>query len=158
MEDTREMIADLSDLFRYQLKASQKDLIPLRDEINFIKQYLKLEKRRFEERLIVEYNISEDLLDELIPPMILQPLVENSIKHGISPLIEGGKISIKVRNRSNKIYFEIIDTGIGIKDNSEIFEKGVGLANTRLRLKKIYDSDIQVESNESKGLKVSFSI
>lgn len=90
--------------------------------------------------------------------MLLQPLVENSIKHGIASLIEGGKISIKIQKKEDKLIFEIADTGIGVKDKNAVFEKGIGLTNTKLRLEKMYNSVLTLEDNLPKGLKISFEI
>lgn len=158
MEDTREMIADLSDMFRYQLKASKEDMVPLKDEIQFVKKYLKLEKRRFGDRLTVEYEIAENTLNELIPSMILQPIVENAIKHGISPLIEGGSVRLKVEKIGASIRFEVVDNGVGIENIEDVFEKGVGLSNTQLRLQKAYDSSLEITENDPSGVKICFTI
>ncbi|MBT8281840.1 MAG: histidine kinase [Muriicola sp.] len=157
-ENTREMIARLSDLFRYQLQASQQELVPLKEELSFVKKYLELEKARFEDRLEINIDVAEDLMEEPIPPMLLQPLVENSVKHGLSSLIEGGIISISIFKEGEKLKFEISDTGVGIKDKRFIFEKGVGLNNTKLRLQKLYESQLELLDNSPRGLKVKFSI
>ncbi|WP_188374877.1 sensor histidine kinase [Winogradskyella haliclonae] len=157
-EKTRHLIAELSDLFRYQLKASQVEKVSLREELEFVNKYLDLEKERFKERLEIEVNVEEDLKDELIPPMLLQPLIENSIKHGLSSLIEGGKISINIFKKLDKLHFEISDTGVGIKDKASVFEKGIGLTNTKLRLEKMYQSTLNLSDNSPKGLKISFAI
>lgn len=157
-EKTREMIANLSDLFRYQLRASQSETVPLKDELDFVKQYLDLEKARFENRLKISIAVDERLMDRPIPPMILQPLVENAIKHGISGAIEGGEVAISITKQGDKLYFEIADTGIGIKDKSQLMNTGVGLTNTKLRLEKMFNSAMQFTDNQPSGLKVSFSI
>ncbi|AWX43589.1 Histidine kinase [Flagellimonas maritima] len=157
-ERTRNMIAQLSDLFRYQLQASKSDLVTLREELDFVKKYLELEKERFKDRLDIEIRVSNDLMDEKIPPMLLQPLVENSVKHGLSSLIEGGAISLYIFKEAGKLKFEISDTGVGIKDKLAVFNMGVGLSNTRLRLQKMYQSQIELMDNSPKGLTVKFSI
>jgi two-component system, LytTR family, sensor kinase len=158
LENTRKMIATLADMFRYQLQASQSDLVAIRDEINFVKQYLELEKARFENRLQIKINIPEDLLDAQIPPMIMQPLVENAVKHGISTLIEGGEILIEIQRDTSKLHFTIADTGIGIVDKTQVFGKGIGLNNIKLILEKTYNSTLQLSDNVPKGLKVEFEI
>lgn len=157
-EKTRHMIAELSDLFRYQLKASQLELVPLREELDFVKKYLDLEKERFQERLEIDIDVDDTILDEMIPPMLLQPLVENSVKHGLSSLIDGGTISISIHKRNDKLMFEISDTGIGIADNQEVFDKGIGLTNTRLRLEKMYQSSLVFSDNQPQGLKINFEL
>lgn len=157
-EKTRHLIAELSDLFRYQLKASQVEKVPLKEELDFVNKYLDLEKERFQERLEVEVNVEDNLKDELVPPMLLQPLVENSIKHGLSSLIDGGKISISIFKKEDKLHFEIADTGVGVKNKDSIFEKGIGLTNTKLRLEKMYESTLNLSDNLPQGLKISFAI
>ncbi len=158
-ERTREMIAELSDLFRYQLKASRTELVPLKDEIEFVKKYLDLEKARFSERLTVKIDIDNAVLDEKIPSMILQPLVENCLKHGLSSLVEGGEISIKIKKEADFIHFEIADTGIGVKDKSSLLKsEGIGLQNTQLRLEKMYHSKLVFKDNQPSGLIVGFDL
>lgn len=157
-ERTRHMIAELSDLFRYQLKASQVERVPLKEELEFVNKYLALEKERFKERLNIKINIDESLYDELVPPMLLQPLVENSIKHGLASLIEGGEISISIFKKDDKLHFEIADTGVGIKNKQSVFDRGIGLTNTKMRLEKMYQSTLHLSDNAPRGLKISFSI
>jgi sensor histidine kinase YesM len=157
-EKTRQLIATLSDLFRYQLKASKKELVPLSDEIEFVNKYLELEKARFEERLEIETNVPKELLQEMVPPMLLQPLVENSVKHGISNSLKGGKISLTILKENDKLKFEIADTGKGVKDKKSLFGKGIGLSNTQLRLQKMYQSQLEILDNQPQGLKIRFAI
>lgn len=157
-EQTREMIADLSDLFRYQLRASKNDFVPLKDELNFLKKYLDLEKARFGDRLEIKINVTDELLQRAVPPMILQPLVENAIKHGISESVMGGKVSVVVKEENNKIHFEIADTGVGVSDKSNLLNKGIGITNTKLRLEKMFNSALKFTDNQPTGLVVSFSI
>ena len=157
-EITRQMIAKLSDLFRYQLQAVRRELVPLKEELDFVKKYLDLEKARFEERLKIDIDVPEELMNEQVPPMLLQPLVENSVKHGLSSLIDGGTIGIKIFKEDSKLKFEISDTGVGIKDTKDIFKKGVGLANTKVRLLKMYQSQLELLDNDPSGLKIRFAI
>ncbi|MEL7124217.1 MAG: histidine kinase, partial [Bacteroidota bacterium] len=157
-EKTREMIAQLSDLFRYQLKASSSELVTLGEELDFVTIYLELEKARFEDRLKIKIDVPENLRKEMIPPMILQPLIENSIKHGISSLIKGGEVSIRIHKLNGVIYFEVADTGVGVEDKTNLFDKGIGLTNTKLRLEKIYGSEMIFSDNQPQGLKIQFAI
>ena len=157
-EKTRHMIAELSDLFRYQLKASQVELVPLHEELDFVRKYLDLEKERFQERLEIDIDVDDSILDEMVPPMLLQPLVENSVKHGLSSLIDGGQIAISIHKKEGKLAFEISDSGIGIKDKSNVFDKGIGLTNTRLRLEKMYQTTLNLSDNLPQGLKISFEL
>ncbi len=157
-EKTRNLIAELSDLFRYQLKASMVESVSLREELEFVQKYLQLEQERFQERLTVTIDVEAEILEEKIPPMLLQPIVENSVKHGLSSLIDGGEISIKIFKRNDKLCFEIADTGVGISDKTGVFEKGVGLANTKKRLEKMYNSTLYLTDNLPQGVKIKFSI
>lgn len=158
LENTRNMIATLADMFRYQLQASQSDLVPLRDEINFVKQYLELEKARFENRLEIVIDVDESILNEAVAPMIIQPLVENGIKHGLSPLIEGGEIRVEIKKDKDILYFTIADTGIGAIDKTALFNKGIGLTNTKLILEKMYNTGLKITDNRPQGLKIEFEI
>lgn len=101
-EQAREMLADLADLFRYALDRADEDAVPLKDELDFAKSYLDLEAHRFHDRLDIRYDINapDDALDVRVPPIILQPLVENAIKHGISPSEDGGTICVSVTQAS----------------------------------------------------------
>lgn len=157
-ENTRELIAKLSDLFRYQLKASKTNLVPLGEELDFIEKYLDLEKARFEDRLAIKIEVPTSLRKEPIPPMILQPLVENAVKHGIAPLIEGGRICIQASKHNDRIHFRIADTGVGVQDKSRLFNSGVGLTNTKLRLEKEFGSEMIFLDNTPQGLIIEFSI
>lgn len=157
-EKTRTLIATLSDLFRYQLKASKKEFVSLEEELEFVKKYLELEKARFEERLNIKINVPMDLYQEKIPPMLLQPLVENSVKHGISNSLKGGEVSISIFKEGDKLKFEIADTGQGVTDKKSLFGKGIGLSNTQLRLQKMYQSQLEILDNDPQGLKICFAI
>lgn len=159
-KNARNMVNELSDLFRYQLKASREDMVTVREELEFAQKYLDLEKERFGERLQYEIEIEKGLEDVLIPPMIIQPLVENSIKHGISPQIKGGLIKVGVTRLSENLHFTICDTGKGIdgQKHSQLLNKGVGLSNTNERLIKLYGKGLELKNNLPSGLCVSFSI
>ncbi|KQC33011.1 histidine kinase [Nonlabens sp. YIK11] len=157
-ERTRRMIAQLSDIFRYQLKATKQEKVPLHEELDFVTKYLNLEKERFEDRLKIDINVPFELMNEPVPPMLLQPLVENSVKHGLSSLIEGGEISIQIHRENDKLKFVISDTGVGVEDPNALMEKGIGLTNTRLRLQKMYNSTLEILHNDPRGLKIEFTI
>lgn len=159
-KNARNMVNELSDLFRYQLKASREDRVAVREELEFAQKYLDLEKERFGERLQYEIDIEKGLEDVLIPPMIIQPLVENSIKHGISPQIKGGLINVEVSRLNENLHFTICDTGKGIggQKHSQLLNKGVGLSNTNERLIKLYGKGLELNNNKPSGLCVSFSI
>jgi two-component system, LytTR family, sensor kinase len=155
-ERTRELIIQLSDLFRYQNYAAKQEYVTLKEEIDFIGSYLELMKLRLKNRLNYDFEVPEELHGFKITPMLLQPLIENAINHGIVPNIEPASLSIKIKKEANKILFSIEDTGIGIVNKSAIFTKGIGLSNTKMRLEKIYNSSLKIEDNFPSGTKISF--
>ena len=126
----KDAVTTLSNLLRKSLILGKEDLVPLREEMEMVSNYLELEKVRFEERLAVEWNLDKILDDFLIPPFSLQMLVENAIKHGISNLIKGGMISIESRRHKDRILISVRNTGT-LKLESDT---GIGIANTKRRL------------------------
>jgi len=158
LEKTREMIAKLSDMFRYQLKSTQTELIPLREELNFVRTYLELEKARFGNRLKFSFRIEDALCHFLIPPMIIQPLIENAVKHGITPKIDGGCIEIKVYQQDRWAMFEILDTGVGEVPNSHTAGHGMGITYTAKRLNTMYRSRLEYGNRQQGGFEVKFKI
>lgn len=156
----REMVNKLSDLFRYQLRASTEELIPLKEELEFVQKYLELEKERFGKRLSFEIEVEDDLLEVKVPPMLLQPIIENSVKHGISPLIEGGIISLHISKTMNSLKVVVSDTGAGINEQKkgDLLKRGIGLTNTNERLQKMYGMGLELTNNSPSGLIVRFSI
>lgn len=160
MEHTRELIAKLADTFRYSLQASEHEFISLQQELDFTKVTLDLEKERLKKRLDLVYNIDETLLLTKVPPMLLQPITENAIKHGIAPNIDGGCMTIDIKKLNGKVHIVISDTGIGYDGelNEGLLQKGIGLRNTNMRLEKLYGEKITIERNQPTGLKFSFNI
>jgi two-component system, LytTR family, sensor kinase len=160
MEHTRELIAKLADTFRYSLQASEQEWISLKEELDFTKVVLDLEQERLKKRLEVVYDIDETVLQTKVPPMLLQPLVENAVKHGIAPKLDGGTITIGITRQGAHAHISISDTGVGNAQTLQqnIFDKGIGLRNTNLRLQKMYGESIQVHVNRPSGLIFSFKI
>ena len=133
----RKAITELSNILRSSLQAEKLETAPLEKELNLVKDYLELECIRFEERLHIEYDIDEDTLDQQVPPMMLQIMVENAIKHGISKQIDGG--SIKIIADFKQDHFELIVQNTGrleVNGSSD----GFGIASTQNRLKLLYGS------------------
>ncbi len=156
-ERTRELLADLADLFRYQLQASRTDEATVRDEINFVGKYLDLEKARFGDRLHVQFDVADDVLDYLLPPMLLQPLVENSVRHGIASLINGGEVRVSIHRQAEELRIEVADTGVGMNNSTET-SNGVGMTNTRLRLEKMFGTELVITENRPHGVVVRFAV
>lgn len=155
-EQMEKIIINLSDIYRKILYSSDKDLVFLEEEINLIKEYLEIEKIRLGNRLECEFNIDNNLNKFQIPPLILEPIVENAVIHGISKKKEGGKISIFAFKKANEIIFEIIDNGIG---KVEDINMGFGLMSIKNRLILTYDNaKIEFEQNNPSGIKVIIKI
>jgi two-component system LytT family sensor kinase len=133
-DKARAAITQLSDLLRTSLSVHNKPLIFLQDELVMVNDYLCLEKMRFEERLEYELLIDKELLSVQIPPMILQMLTENAIKHGISQFEEGGKIMIEAVKENNQLKLSVENHGYFNHDDSE----GIGFRNLEKRLKHSY--------------------
>lgn len=135
-ERSKDSITQLSNILRSSLLMGRHKVIPLSEEIQLVHDYLSLEQTRFEERLKVKYDIDENAKDHKVPPMLLQTLVENGIKHGISKLPEGGIIEIRARMEGNDLKLTIENTGNfrEVKDR----EPGFGLLNSRQRLFLLY--------------------
>lgn len=145
-------ITQLSNILRNSLILDKKKLISFDDEIKTVKDYLELELVRYEERLHVIYNIAPESVDFNIPPMMIQTLVENGIKHGVSKLTEGGTIAIKTQVTNHTLEIEIRNSG-QYKNKETNGEMGFGLQNTIKRLDLIYGDQasfsIQNENNET---------
>jgi len=134
-ERARTAITELSNILRSSMQAEKLETAPLERELNIVKDYLELEHIRFEDRLNVEYDIDEDTLDQQVPPMMLQTLVENAIKHGISKQVNGGTIKIISDFRKDNHELIVQNTGtLGTENNTE----GFGIVSTQNRLKLLY--------------------
>ncbi|MFD1062083.1 sensor histidine kinase [Winogradskyella litorisediminis] len=157
-ERTRELIIQLSDLFRYQNYASQNEFVTVKEELDFIKSYLELMQLRLKERLTFSFEVSKELYNYKISPMLLQPIVENAVTHGIASKVEPSSLVIKIKKNGNELTYSIEDTGIGIKNKDAIFSEGLGLSNTKMRLRKIYNAELIIEDNIPTGTKISFAI
>lgn len=131
------MIARLSDLLRAALDSSDTQEVTLREELDLLKRYLAIEQIRFGDRLKVEIEASPDILDARVPNLILQPLVENAIRHGIEPHAKPGRIELRAERSNGALVLEVSDNGNGIRANEPMSE-GVGLFNTRTRLRTLY--------------------
>jgi two-component system LytT family sensor kinase len=139
VEKADRMIAKLSDLLRYALDNTDDHEIPLRDEINFLKRYLEIEQTRFGDRLTVTMDIPEDIVDIEVPNLILQPIVENAIRHGIEPHAKPGKIHLSARRENDRLVLQVRDNGTGLRSGHQ--REGIGTSNTRLRLQQLYGAN-----------------
>jgi two-component system LytT family sensor kinase len=160
-ESAELMIGDLSDLLRMSFQNLEVQEITLKQELEFLRKYLEIEQMRFHDRLRVEMKIAPETLDAQVPNMILQPLVENAIKHGLAPRSEGGKIEIGAERSNGHLQITVSDDGIGVPFNDvENLPEGVGLSNTRKRLRHLYGErhKFDLATAEKSGLKVNLMI
>ncbi len=134
-ENGKTMLDDLTQYLRASLSKIRKETTTINQEMKMIRSYFNIFKNRLKERLDYTIDIPEGLMDHPLPSMLLQPLIENAIIHGIEPKIEGGRISIAVSNHNDDLRIEINDTGMGIREN---FGPSVGLNNIRKRLQALF--------------------
>lgn len=152
-DTARTVILKLSNILRRRLKA-QVHFSPLKQELDFVDDYLDIEVVRFgREKLQVRKEIDPEALDMVVPSMILQPLVENAIRHGIAPKIEGGTITLRAERRHGRLSVEVADDGVGIPPEKklDIYESGIGISNVRERLKVLYGQDFSFDINSQPG-------
>lgn len=157
----REVIIDLSTYLRYNLENSCK-LVPLSMELEQVKAYFNIEKARFGEKISLAIDVPEELTDICIPSLIIQPLVENSIKHGLLLQREGGTVSISAKKEEQGCILIIEDDGVGISqsiidDLDKKIEKNIGLRNVHNRIKLMFGKGLNIERLE-KGTRISFYI
>jgi two-component system, LytTR family, sensor kinase len=136
VEAADEMLARLSDLLRMALDQRGVQEVPLKDELEFVEKYLEIEQARFGNRLSVQVDVGSETLDALVPNLVLQPLVENCIRHAVSTSIEPRQVAIKAHRIADTLQLQVCDDGPGLPGNPP--GKGVGLANTRSRLEQLY--------------------
>lgn len=166
-DDARRLLIDLSQFFRKNLSAGM-ELVPLEQEIEHVKAYLSIEQARFGERLKTEFSInSPTALSIKVPPLILQPLVENAVKHGIMPKPEGGRVTIKIEDLSDGVVVSVKDDGVGMTEdifenikNNKVSKDKIGLRNVNGRLENYFgkESCLKILSNYGSGTLVKFFI
>jgi len=158
-DEADEMVSRLGDLLRMSLETAGLQEVPFKKELEFLKHYLDIEQTRFQDRLKVEMAIEPETLDGLVPSMILQPLVENSVRHGVAPRPEGGCIKIKAWRDDSLLRLEVEDDGPGLSGHTPLKER-VGLTNTRARVSNLYGEGhgLSLRHAAAGGLVVSLSI
>jgi hypothetical protein len=153
------MIAGLSELLRRALDSADEQEVPLGEEVKFVELYLDIQLVRFSDRLTVRTDIAPETLSALVPNMILQPLVENAVRHGVSPSESPGTISISAYRAGHMLHVEVSDDGPGLQSGWRMEEsEGIGLANTIERLKRLYGSDQRFELRNGAGCGVTASV
>jgi LytS/YehU family sensor histidine kinase len=151
---------ELADIFRYALESTRVEWVKLDDELRFIEACLAIEKTRFDERLTYSLDVDASLRSLKIPPMILQPLVENAIKHGIGPKIEGGEVRIVARLESDRLEIVVEDTGAGRSSKSRQRGAGIGLTNIQERLLRLFGDagTLRLEERAPAGMRAVLTL
>jgi two-component system LytT family sensor kinase len=156
------MITQLSDLLRLTLQASRSHEIPLSEELEIARLYLDLMQKRFENKLRVSYAIDPALNETLVPQLILQPLLENSLRHGMKSGSAAMEISVAAHRENGSLILQITDNGSGLSetDPSGVFGRGLGLSNIRNRLTQLYGERQQftIENQSAGGAKVTLCV
>ncbi len=152
------LIARLSSLLRMTLDNTRLQEVTLREEIDFLSRYVDIQKARFSDRLEVAIAIEPAALEARIPNLLLQPLVENAILHGVAPKSGAGRVDVIGRVDGGRLHLEVRDDGAGLPTTVKSAREGVGLANTRERLAKIYGIEGQLTINSVPGRGVSVQI
>lgn len=157
----RSMIYNLSNILRRLLRKTD-NFSPLREEISFIDDYLAIEMVRFGEKLQFHKEIDDKTLDRLVPSMILQPIVENSIKHGLANKVDGGMIRLRAWLEDTRLHISVEDDGLGIAESKlgTLFEQGIGVSNVNERLRVLFGGDYRmvIESKPGEGTRTLIEI
>jgi two-component system LytT family sensor kinase len=152
-DSARGVVLKLSNILRRLLR-KHETFVPLHEELQFIDDYLDIEVARFgRDNLDIVKDVDQATLEKFIPSMLLQPIVENSLKHGLAPKIEGGKIQLRTSTRDGRLHIEIEDNGVGISEEKmpHVYVEGIGLSNVRERLRVLYGTDFELNIQSKPG-------
>ncbi len=162
--DAVNMIAGLSDFLRRVLENSghsgSSQQVPLAEELEFAQRYLDIQKVRFPDRLSLRLDVPADLLNAQVPSLILQPMVENAIKHGIAKRAQGGEVRIAAARSNGRLTLSVYNDGPGLTPPGASSAPGIGIANTRARLTSLYgsDFDLSLRNQPPAGVEASLSV
>ena len=138
-DEASRMLARVSDFLRLTLTAPVRDEVALADEVDYVRQYLEIERVRFGERLRTEFDLAPDTWEAAVPAFVLQPLIENAVRHAIAPREAGGAITLEAHRSGEMLHVSIVDDGPGVRDEPQGNGTGrIGLTNTRDRLRQLY--------------------
>ena len=160
-QTARRMMAELGDLLRASLDHADRQEVPLSEELGFLEHYLAIERLRFEDRLTMTVVASPDVRRALVPSFLLQPLVENAIRHGAGTRVQRGHISIEAGREGDRVVLRVEDDGAGLPEGWRLEDHGgIGLLNTARRLAALYGADqhFSVESLPDAGVRVRISL
>jgi two-component system LytT family sensor kinase len=158
----RGVVLKLSNILRRLLR-KHETFVPLREELEFIDNYLDIEVIRFgRDKLQIFKEIDEETLETFVPSMLLQPMVENSIKHGLAPRLEGGQIHLRTRHVDGRLLIEVSDNGMGIPPErlADVYGGGIGISNVHERLRLLYGDQFKMDirSQEGQGTQIHIEI
>lgn len=160
-EEVADAVTELSELLRVSLGDDRARLVRLGQELDFTRDYLSLQKHRFGDRLDFAFEVPEAVRDAMVPPMVLQPLVENAIEHGVLPGSGEGRVEVRARLDRDGLVLEVEDSGPGFQEGlAPEGGKGVGLANTRARLRQLFgdDGELSIGTAREGGARVTVRI
>ncbi len=152
-DSARGVVLKLSNILRRLLR-KHETFVPLSEELQFIDDYLDIEVARFgRDNLEIVKRLGEETLEAFVPSMLLQPIVENCLKHGLAPKLGGGKIQLRTTTRDGRLHIEIEDNGVGISEEKmpHVYVEGIGLSNVRERLHVLYGADFNLEIQSRPG-------
>jgi two-component system, LytTR family, sensor kinase len=154
------MIAGLSDCLRRAMEDSNRQQVPLGEELEFVQKYLDIQKVRFAERLQVSVNVPGELFPAQVPSLILQPMVENAVKHGIAKRVQGGAIRIAGSRSDGRLTLSVYNDGPGLPVGWEKTSSGIGISNVRTRLRGLYGDafEFSMRNQSPDGVEVSVSV
>jgi two-component system LytT family sensor kinase len=160
-QQARVMVLKLSRILRRRLRRHET-FSPLRDELDFINDYISIEVTRFGDKLRFVQRIDPDTLDAMVPSMLLQPLIENCIKHGLSGKVEGGSITLEARRADGRLQIVVEDDGVGMPEEklATLLSQGIGISNVTERLKVLFSSDYRmwIDSKPGKGTRIAIEV
>lgn len=159
-DDAVNLIARLSALLRMSLDHTRTPEVTLRQEMDFLEKYIEIQKARFSDRLSVGVNIEPSAMEARIPNLLLQPLVENAILHGVASKTGAGRVDVTGRVENGRLHLEVKDDGPGLADGKKRAHEGIGLSNTRERIARIYGANghLSLRSEPGRGVTVQIVI
>jgi two-component system, LytTR family, sensor kinase len=154
------MIAGLSDFLRRVVEDSERQQVPLAEELEFTRKYLDIQKVRFADRLQFTVDVPQELFPAQVPSLILQPMVENAVKHGIAKRVQGGSIRIAAFRSNGRLTLSVYNDGPGLPAGREEAHSGIGISNVRTRLQGLYGDgfDLSLRNQEPGGVEVLVSL
>jgi two-component system LytT family sensor kinase len=161
-DTARGVVIKLSNILRRLLR-KHETFVPLQEELDFIDDYLDIEVARFgRDNLVIHKQIDENTLDAFVPSMLLQPIVENALKHGLAAKLGGGELTIRTESQDGRLIIAIEDNGVGISEErmAQVFEDGIGISNVHERLRVLYGADFRMDisSREGEGTRTRIEI